>query len=73
MLDLKECPKCLAPREPEPSDEERARLLSDPDYSWAPPDGEYLHFGFGLLGGGYGTYAMCDRCDFFVKEQEILE
>lgn len=69
LRDMTKCPECGAPCEPEPSDAERERLLSDPDFNWYPPDGMYLQFGFGLAGGGFGTYACCERCDFFHKEQ----
>ncbi len=68
--DMTACPSCGAPQTPEPTDAERARIISDPDYYWFPPDGDYLVIGFGLMGGGYGTYAICDRCDFFHKVQE---
>ncbi len=61
------CPKCGAQLEPEPTDEERARLLADPDFHWHPPDGVYLCGGFGLMGGGYGPYMMCDGCGFTAK------
>lgn len=66
---LTKCPECGCLPEPEPTDEERARLLAEPDFNWFPPDGEYLCFGFGLCGGGYGSYAGCDRCGFFLKHQ----
>lgn len=61
------CVKCGAKPAPEPTDEERARLLADPDYHWLPPDGVYLECGFGLMGGGYGPWVSCDRCGFFAK------
>lgn len=61
------CIKCGAQTAPEPTDEERARILADADFHWFPPDGEYLYVGFGLMGGGYGTYVCCDRCGFFAK------
>lgn len=61
------CIKCGAPPQPEPTDEERAALLADPDLMWFPPEGEYLCSGFGLMGGGYGPYVMCDRCGLFLK------
>lgn len=68
-LSMTECPGCSAPREPEPTDEERQRLFHEPDYEWTPPEGDYLRIGVGLAGGGFGTYATCDRCDFFHKTQ----
>ncbi len=61
------CPSCGAPVQPEPTDEERKRIFDDADYQWFPPDGEYFCQGFGLLGGGYGPYVLCDRCGFFRK------
>lgn len=61
------CIKCGAQTESEPSDEERARILADADFQWEPPPGEYLYVGFGLMGGGYGPFVMCDRCGFFAK------
>lgn len=64
---LKHCPKCGTPAEPEPTDEERAKIFADPDYTWEAPPGPYLCFGFGLMGGGYGSYAVCEKCEFFLK------
>lgn len=64
------CPSCGAPQTPEPTDAERDRLISDANYEWFPPDGEYLVIGYGLMGGGHGVYAVCDRCNFFHKVQE---
>ena len=61
------CIQCGAPPRPEPTDEERARIFADPDYTWSPPDGLYIEGGFGLMGGGYGPYVMCDGCGFFLK------
>jgi hypothetical protein len=29
-----------------------------------------LHFGYGLLGGGIGSYETCDRCEYFKKQQD---
>lgn len=69
---LRACPECNAPTAPEPTDEERARLLADADFTWERPDDGgalYLEFGFGLMGGGYGPYACCDRCGWMGKEQ----
>ncbi len=63
------CPECGCPAEPEPTDEERAKIFADPDFHWSAPDGTYLAFGFGLMGGGFGAYVMCERCNFFHKEQ----
>jgi hypothetical protein len=63
------CPECGAPREPEPTDEERRRIFDDVDYEWQRPDGLYLCGGYGLMGGGFGFYVTCDRCGFFTKEQ----
>lgn len=36
-----------------------------------PKCGTETTFGFGLAGGGYGSYVMCqnDACDFFAKRQ----
>ncbi len=55
------------------------------DFAEGPPDAESLPevcpkcgsetiFGFGMAGGGYGSYVMCDGekddgCDFFAKQQ----
>ncbi len=61
------CIRCGAPAQPEPTDEERQRIFDEPDYQWFPPVGEFLCVGFGLMGGGYGTYVTCDRCGFFGK------
>lgn len=66
---LHRCPSCNAPRPPEPTPAERARILNEPDFYWWPPPGLYLEGGFGLYGGGYGPYVECDRCGFFLKEQ----
>lgn len=60
------CPRCGAKAAPEPTDEERKRILEDADFNWSPPDGDYLEIGFGLMGGGYGTYVICG-CGFFAK------
>lgn len=60
------CIQCGAPPRPEPTDEERARILADPDFTWQPPDGNYIEGGFGLMGGGYGPFVICD-CGFFLK------
>lgn len=60
------CIRCGAPPEPEPTDEERARIFADPDYNWFPPEGQYISGGFGLMGGGYGPFVICD-CGFFLK------
>lgn len=68
LSEIQACPACDAPCEPEPTNEERAQLLADADYTWFPPDGMYLTRGFGLMGGGYGPYVTCDRCGFFLKE-----
>lgn len=72
---LTKCPECGAPAPIEPTDEERARLLADPDYNWIPPDDDIdrLFFGFGLMGGGFGPYVVCERCGFFLKEQSSDE
>lgn len=61
------CIRCGAPPEPEPTDEQRARIFADPDYEWPRPEGEFLFGGFGLMGGGYGPFVCCDRCGFFLK------
>lgn len=61
------CVRCGAPPEPEPTDEERARLLADADYEWPRPDGVYICGGFGLVGGGYGPFVICDGCGLFAK------
>lgn len=61
------CVRCGAPSAPEPTDEERARLLADPDYEWPRPVGTFLEAGFGLMGGGYGPFVICDGCGFFAK------
>lgn len=60
------CVRCGAPAPPEPTDEERARLLADADFTWERPAGQYLEIGFGLMGGGYGPFVICD-CGFFAK------
>lgn len=67
VLIARGCIKCGARTAPEPTDEERARLLADPDYNWPRPNGAYLETGFGLMGGGYGPYVYCDSCGFFAK------
>lgn len=61
------CPSCGTPAEPEPSDAERQRIWDEPDYNWFPPEGTYLVAGFGLMGGGYGAYVVCDGCGFMAK------
>lgn len=61
------CIRCGTQTAPEPTDEERAHIFADPDFHWFPPDGDYLYIGFGLMGGGFGTYVNCDRCGFFAK------
>lgn len=61
------CVRCGAPPEPEPTDEERAKIFADPDFNWFPPDGTFLFGGFGLMGGGYGPYVNCDGCGLFLK------
>jgi len=60
------CVRCGAQLAPEPTDEERKRIFDDPDYHWPCPEGRYLECGFGLMGGGYGPYVVCD-CGFFAK------
>lgn len=60
------CPRCGAQTAPEPTDEERRRILEDADYHWEPPVGDYLEVSFGLMGGGYGPFVVCD-CGFFAK------
>lgn len=36
-----------------------------------PECGAKTQFGFGLMGGGYGAYVLCeeDGCEFFAKRQ----
>lgn len=67
VLIVKGCPRCGARCAPEPTDAERERLLADPDFTWQPPEGVYLEPGFGLMGGGYGPFVVCDGCGFFAK------
>lgn len=50
----------------------RVRLVSRmQDLRRCPRCGSELTTGFGLAGGGYGTYKFCDTtgCRFFVKRQ----
>lgn len=61
------CIKCGTQTAPEPTDAERARLFADPDYEWPRPVGTFLETGFGLMGGGYGPFVICDGCGFFAK------
>lgn len=61
------CPKCGTLAAPEPTEEERQRIMDEPEYMWFPPDGIYLCVGFGLAFGGYGTYVQCDGCGFIAK------
>jgi hypothetical protein len=37
-----------------------------------PKCGAETELGFGLMGGGYGTYRFCtsEACDYFIKHQE---
>jgi hypothetical protein len=37
-----------------------------------PKCGEETVFGYGLMGGGMGSYVFCDTegCDFFAKQQD---
>ncbi len=67
--EMTRCPECGCPAAPEPSREERERIFADADFVWFPPEGIYLHFGFGLMGGGCGSYCVCDRCGFFHKQE----
>lgn len=49
------------------------RPLIDPhSLTSCPKCGSAVEHGYGLAGGGYGSYAWCDagECDFFLKAQE---
>ena len=35
-----------------------------------PNCGIHLIFGYGLAGGGMGSYGMCDSCDYARKAQD---
>lgn len=69
------CPLCGSTATPEPTDDERDRIISDPDYNWSPPEGNFMYTGYGLAGGGCGTYIECGW-GFFAKvldEDEALD
>lgn len=47
-------------------------FLTDPNRRKCLKCGGELHFGYGLAGGGMGSYEIClnDGCDYFSKEQD---
>jgi hypothetical protein len=46
--------------------------MDEPKDDTCPKCGCQLEHGFGLAGGGYGSYVFCSRegCDYFYKWQE---
>jgi transcription elongation factor Elf1 len=40
------------------------------DIEKCPTCGQETHVGFGLAGGGYGSYVYCDDCGIISKTQE---
>lgn len=50
---------------------EEQKKNTQPLLDVCPKCGTHTEFGFGLAGGGYGTYVYCptDGCDYFAKHQ----